>query len=175
MHKRSRLIAAPLLALGAAAAAAANLSIDFVRPESFTDAAYARSSPGPKEHGEVQRDIEQHLQQLAAGALPAEDALEIEVLDVDLAGDFEPLRNPSASDLRIMRGITWPRMTLRYTLSRAGQVIASAEDQLSDMHYLMSVNRYPDSDRLRYEKAMLDDWFARRIAGRQAGERSPSR
>ena len=34
------------------------------------------------------------------------------------------------------------------------------------MNYLMSGNRYPSIDRLRYEKAMLDDWFDRRIARR---------
>ena len=34
------------------------------------------------------------------------------------------------------------------------------------MNYLASFNRYARSDRLRYEKAMLDAWFDRRIAGR---------
>ena len=34
------------------------------------------------------------------------------------------------------------------------------------MDYLASFNRYSGNDRLRYEKAMLDEWFARRIAGR---------
>ena len=46
------------------------------------------------------------------------------------------------------------------------QVIAAAEEQLADMNYLVSINRYPDGDRLRYEKAMLDDWFEKRIAKR---------
>jgi hypothetical protein len=46
-------------------------------------------------------------------------------------------------------------------------VVASAEELVSDMHYLMTSNRYMTGDRLRYEKAMLDDWFDRRFVRRQ--------
>ena len=34
------------------------------------------------------------------------------------------------------------------------------------MNFLLSINRYPGADRLRYEKAMLDDWFEKRIGKR---------
>ena len=43
-------------------------------------------------------------------------------------------------------------------------MVAGAEEQIADLNYLVSVNRYPEGDRLRYEKAMLDDWFEKRIA-----------
>lgn len=45
-------------------------------------------------------------------------------------------------------------------------VIARAEEQLSDMHFMLSARRYPDADRLRYERGMLDDWFAKRFGQR---------
>jgi hypothetical protein len=57
----------------------------------------------------VERDIEQHLQRLGARVLPEGDSLRVEVLDVDLAGHFEPLRFHSGSEVRIVRDITWPR------------------------------------------------------------------
>ncbi len=60
-------------------------------------------------------------------------------------------------------------MTLRYTLSRGDQVLASGEDRLVDMNFMMSVNIYASSDPLRYEKAMLDDWFDKRIVKRIVG------
>ncbi len=69
----------------------------------------------------------------------------------------------------MVRDITWPRMTLRYTLSRGDQVLASGEDRLVDMNFMMSVNIYASSDPLRYEKAMLDDWFDKRIVKRIVG------
>ena len=44
--------------------------------------------------------------------------------------------------------------------------VASAEEHLSEMSFLTSSNRYASGDRLRYENAMLDDWFEKRIQKR---------
>jgi hypothetical protein len=68
--------------------------------------------------------------------------------------------------VRVFRDVSWPRLRLRYTITRGDVVSESREEQLADMNYLASFNRYAKSDRLRYEKAMLDAWFDRRIAGR---------
>lgn len=165
MLKLLRLSRAGLLAV-VLPASAANLSVEFVQPEKYTDAGYSSSLASERERGEVQREIEQHLQRLAERSLPASDALTIEVLDIDLAGHFEPFRFRNSSDLRIVREVTIPRIKLRYTLRRGDQVIASAEEHLSDMNFLMTRNRYASGDRLRYEKAMLDDWFQRKISPR---------
>ncbi len=151
------------LILGASSAAAANLSVDFVHPETYTDAAYTQLHGSEPERKEVEQDIEKHLQQLAERSLAPGDTLQIDVLDIDLAGRVEPIRSAQISDLRIVRESDWPRMKLRYTLSRDGRVVSSAEEKLSDMSFLMSLNRYPSGDRIRYEKAMLDAWFAKRF------------
>ena len=111
---------------------------------------------------EVMRDVQAHLQRLADRHLGPGDALRIEVLDIDLAGDFNPLRR-GGSELRVLTDITWPRMELRYTLSHDGQVIASGQERISDMNYLVMARRNTGSDRFIYERPMLDDWFARRI------------
>ena len=167
MHKRFDRVAAGLLGYGAwASAASPSLIVSFVRPENYTDAGYSRSFASEKDRAEVQRDIEEHLQRLAERRLAAGDVLKVEVLDIDLAGRFEPFRFRAGSDVRIVSDITWPRMKLRYTLTRGGQTIADAEEQLVDMNYLVSTNRYSSSDRLRYEKAMLDDWFEKRVVKR---------
>lgn len=95
--------------------------------------------------------------------------LEIEVLELDLAGRFEPWRARSY-DVRSLTDITWPRMTLRYTLTQGGRVTARGEERISDMAYLMTAGMRFDSDSLRYEKKMLDDWFRLRF-GRQLSKR----
>ncbi len=166
MNLSSRFVTAGLLAALAAPASAADLAVAFVHPETYTDAAYSHSLASERDRAEVQRDIEQHLQRLAERSLPAGDALRIEVLDIDLAGHFEPFRFRGA-DVRIVRDISAPRIKLRYTLSRGGQVLAQAEERLTDLGFLMGFNRYPASDRLRYEKAMLDEWFDKRFAAPQ--------
>lgn len=168
MHEGLSLAGASLIALaGSVLAAPADLTVTFLRPETYADAAYSRAYAGEKERAEVMRDIERHLHALAERSLPPDAALRIEVLDIDLAGGFEPWRGPGAADLRVLRGVTWPRIKLRYTLNRSGEVVSSAEELVSDMNYLLTANRYARSDRLRYEKSMLDDWFERRIVKRQ--------
>lgn len=165
MHKLPSLLGAGLLT-AASLASAANVSVTFVQPEKFTDAAYSRSFPSERDRAEVERDIERHLQRLAERRLPAGDALAIEVLDIDLAGHFEPLRFRHGADVRVVRDITSPRIKLRYKLTRGDQVLASGEDHLSDMNFMQAGNRYSSDDRLRYEKALLDDWFEQRIGKR---------
>lgn len=155
-------IGAPVLAL----AAAASLTVDYVDPQHFRDAGYERSWPNDKERAAVTRDITAHLQALADRWLSAGAALHIDVLDIDLAGDFEPFATRTGRDLRIVRDVTWPRLKLRYTLTAADGRVTTAEETVSDMNFLGSINRYASGDRLRYEKAMLDDWFERRFASR---------
>ena len=163
MHRRLfDLWPAGMLAI-AVPAAAAGVSVSFIHPEKYVDAAYSRSYASEKDRAEVQRDIEGHLQRLAERGLPAGDTLTIEVLDIDLAGWFEPFTFRSGAQVRIMREVTWPRIKLRYALTRGDQLLASGEEQLIDQNYLMMTNRYFVGDRLRYEKAMLDAWFERRI------------
>ena len=167
MRKRFSLLGASLLALATPAlAATSSLTVSFVHPERFVDAGYSHSFASEKERAQVLRDIEQHLRRLGERSLADGDALEIEVLDIDLAGRFEPFHSRFGSDVRIVRDITWPRIKLRYALTRGDHTVAGAEEWVTDMNYLMSSNRYSSSDRLRYEKAMLDDWFEKRIVKR---------
>jgi hypothetical protein len=168
MNKHLIPVASFLLALAGTASAAPNLSVTFVHPENYADAGYSRSYASEKERAELQRDIEQHLQTLAQRGLHPGETLKIEVLDIDLAGQFEPFRFRTGNDVRIVRDVAWPRMKLRYTLTQGDQVTASREEQISDMNFLTSINRYSSSDRLRYEKAMLDEWFDKRIVRRSS-------
>lgn len=128
------------------------------------DAAYSRAYASEKDRADVQRDIERHFQRLAERGLPAGDTPAIEVLDIDLAGWFEPFTFRTAAEVRIMRDVTWPRIKLRCALTRGDQLLASGEEQVIEQNYLMTSNRYFVGDRLRYEKAMLDAWFERRIS-----------
>lgn len=152
-----RTVAAWLLA-ASLPASAAQLTVNFVEPEKYTDAGYTSSSPDTKERARLQRDLESHLKQLADRSLAPDDSLKIDVLDIDLAGHLDPFVT-AGREMRIVRDVTWPRIKLRYALTRNGAVAVQGEGQVSDMSFLMTGNRYSSSDRLRYEKAMLDDWF----------------
>jgi len=150
--------AAAALALLAASNAWAGAKVTFVHPDQFSDVPFSSS-----DRDDVLRALEQHIDKLAA-KLPAGQQLNVEVTDVDLAGQTWPSRF-RGQDIRIMNGrADWPHMTLRYTLTQGDQVVRSGDETISDMTYQMHINRYGRDDPLRYEKRMLDDWFKDKVA-----------
>ena len=162
MNSLRTFLAAGLL-VAAGVASAATVSVTFVQPEKFTDAGHSRGRATEQELADLQQDMQQHLQRLADRKLAAGDTLAVEVLDIDLAGDFNSLRFARFSDVRVVRDIAIPRITLRYTAKLGDRVVKGPEEHLSDMNFLWGLNRYSSGDRLRYEKPMLDAWFDQRF------------
>lgn len=142
-----------LLALGfAGSTALAAAEVKFLHPEKFSDA------------GEFARDRDQHLQQIAehlqrqAEKYAPGKRLLFEVTDVDLAGEIEPVGR-RMERLRVLRSVTSPRIEFRYVIREANRPDRQGEAQLRDLGYQLRSSRYWDSDPMRYEKRMLDDWF----------------
>ena len=152
------------LLVAAGIASAATVSVTFVQPEKFTDAGHSRGRATDRDLAELQQEMQQHLQRLADRKLAASDTLQVEVLDIDLAGDFEMNRLTRFSDVRVVRDLASPRITLRYTGKLGDRVVTGPDEQLSDTNFLWGHNRYSGGDRLRYEKPMLDRWFEKRFA-----------
>lgn len=148
---------------------AARVVVTFDHPETYTDADLY-GGRGVNARTPAMDGIRQHLVKLATRQLAAGQRLTVEVLDIDLAGRFEPAR-PLAADVRIMRDIDWPRIKLRYTLEDGGVVRSSGDETLIDQSYRSHAAMYGPSDPLRYEKTMLDDWFRARIVGKRAARR----
>jgi hypothetical protein len=148
------------LALAAAASASAgSAKVTFVHPEKFSDVPFSTS-----DRERVLEDLRHHFAKLAA-TLPANQQLNVEVTDIDLAGQVWPTRR--GQDLRIMKGgADWPRMSLSYTITEGDRVLKSGTASLSDMAYQQSMTRYGSDDALRYEKHMIDQWFKEKIASR---------
>lgn len=147
---------AGLLALAAGGASAA-VTVTYIKPENFHDLPFATW-----ERDEMLQQITDHFAKLGQ-SLPQGQDLRIEVTDFDPAGRMIPNAR-MGRDLRVMTGSAdWPRMDLRYTLEQDGRVIKSGEARLADMNYQQTFNQYFDSDPLRYEKNMIDDWFEKTI------------
>lgn len=146
---------AGLLALGAGAASA-GVTVNYVESDKFADLPFA-----PWERKEVLDDLAGFFAELGKSLPPGQD-LTVDITDIDLAGREYPSRG--VRDLRVLKGgADWPRMTLRYNLSANGQVLSSGEAQLADMNYMSRFNPTSDTERLRYEKRMIEDWFKKAI------------
>lgn len=113
------------------------------------------------------RDLAEYLRDSAAGRLQSGESLDVELLDVDRAGDYEPWRGPDADDIRITRDIYPPRITLRFRhLDAQGRVLAEGERRLSDPGFMTRALVHRSTDALRYEKRLLDDWLDRELGRR---------
>lgn len=152
-QKTTRALVAGLALLASSAAWAAT-QVHFTKPEQFTDLPF-----DTREREEVLTQLSKHFEKLGE-LLPAGQNLNIDITDVDLAGRENPnLR--FGNDIRVMNGrVDWPRIRLHYVLEHDGNVISSGDAALSDMTYLTRINRYSSGEKLRYEKLMIDDWFA---------------
>ncbi|MBT0585318.1 DUF3016 domain-containing protein [Alteromonas oceanisediminis] len=111
--------------------------------------------------------LEAHFAEMAE-ALPEGQMLEVTVTDVDLAGQVWPSSfvglGSGAEDVRIIKDIDIPRMSFSYQLKENGLVIKESDVDLKDMGFLHTSLRGSDSETLRYEKRMLDDWFKKEFS-----------
>ena len=148
-------IATGLVAPGGAARA--EVRVTFTDPRSFTDA-WLYGPLRVTEDSPALAGLRRLFERLGQ-RLPAGQVLAIEVCDVDLAGSMPPARIPNPG-IRVIDPTTWPRITLRYTLTERGRTVASGEAVVSDMAYLQRPGVGRSTDPLRYEEPMLRDWFA---------------
>jgi hypothetical protein len=148
-----------VLASAAATAAAGTVTVVFVHPENYTD---ARDWPD-RDSSANQQTISKYFKWLGQKYLPPEQTLQIEVLDVDLAGKLRT--SARWGMVRIIGNpLDWPQMSLRYRLESGGKVLDSAEELISDKAYDQHLGGEVNWDTLSYEKHMMKDWFRKRFA-----------
>lgn len=140
--------------IGVPDTAAAYVTVTYIAPERFRDREFRQERP----RASALAEFDKEFAKLAARYLPAGQGLAIEVLDIDLAGEFEPW-NFDYRDVRIMRDTTPPRICFRYTLTEAGKVLKQDEVRLSDMNYLSRPGAANDTERFAYDKQLIEDWF----------------
>lgn len=151
---KTRWIAWAVLTL-ASAAASADVQVNFIHPEQFSD---TKDNHGFRQP-EVLKDIEAYLVAQFDKRLPGRD-VRIDVLDVDLAGEVEPFLW-RGEWLRVMRQATSPSMALSWEVREAGKIVQQGKTRLRDMNYQDGFNVHYSGDSLRYEKRMIDRWLQR--------------
>ncbi|MGY0505437.1 DUF3016 domain-containing protein [Luteimonas sp. e5] len=110
-------------------------------------------------------DLARHARTRAERSLPPEARLELHFVDIDRAGECEPIR--SAEERRVLRDVTPPRIELDYRLVTAdGHVSEQKGVRLTDLSYLQRSPVLTGNETLRHEKRLLDDWLRRLADGR---------
>ncbi len=141
----------------------AGVNVRFVNPSRYTDAGSFDATPAS-----VEAALRAHLDRLGKRFLAPGQILDIDIVDIDLAGYQQPLRY-APNNVRIMRGVTPPRIELRYVLTERGRRKRGGAETLTDINYQMNPAARFSSDRYVYEKALLDDWFRRAFSTGRPG------
>jgi len=141
-----------------AEAAAAKVEVEFAAPETFTDVKDALVAT-EKGRAHTIEEVRRYLVETAARHVPEGQHLKITVTDIDMAGDYEFWGRAAHSDIRIIKAIYPPSIDLAFVLSDAsGAVLKEGSRRLHDLAFQMRID-LRDNDRLRYEKALIDDWL----------------
>jgi hypothetical protein len=152
---------AALLSAPVAAHAAGRVQVKWIEPEKFSDA-----GRGTFDRERTLQTLSEHLLSLGQ-RLPTGQTLDVEVTNVELAGELEPFGR-FHDEVRVLRGrADWPRISLRYTLSEGASTLASGQADLSDPDYFHRLPRSGHQGVLGYEKRMLDDWVASLVAAKR--------
>lgn len=132
-----------------------NVVVTFHEPEKFTDARSRFASDTDQGYLDI---INEHLQKAAGRRLAPGQKLEITINDVDLAGDFLPVR-PQMDQIRIIKDVYIPRVSLTFKLIDAdGKVLKEGERKLSDMSFMSNASLIGRNEPLFYDKTMLTEW-----------------
>lgn len=138
------------------------VSVSWEDPAQFSDLRYS-GNRWEAAHGDWVAELARHLQKNAAKRLPEGARMEVTITDIQRAGRYEPWRGPNLDHVRFMRDHYPPRMELKFRITGTdGQVLAEGERKLHDVSYLQR-GAPLDSDALRYEKRMIDDWLRKEL------------
>jgi hypothetical protein len=141
--------------------ASAEVKVNFVTPERYFDASL-NGNYGSRRYAAAVKALDAIFQDLAKRYLAPGDQLSIDVLDVDLAGEYNPW-TPYSYNVRLMTDSTWPRIKLGYVLTRADGPPVTGVELVSDPNYLTHQDFRARTGALAYEKIMLEAWFKARF------------
>ncbi len=136
----------------------ARAEVMFFEPLKFTDV--RDRSMGDSSNTTYLEQIRDHLLEQAKYYVPAGHKLTVTITDIDMAGEFEPWHGPRWDDVRIVKDIYPPRITLTFRLTDAdGNVVKEGKRDLRDLAFMMKITMSFRDDSVRHEKALLDDWL----------------
>lgn len=136
------------------------VEVVFFEPEKFTDVKDSYMGTDKGRDSTLEQIKEYLVTRGVRGLLPGQK-LAITFTDVDLAGDYEPWRSGQWADVRIVKEIYPPRLTLAFRLTDAeGKVVKEGQRDLRDIAFMMKITMGFRDDPLRHEKALLDDWLS---------------
>lgn len=142
------------------------VQVDWNDPATFAD---TRSNlcRNPVKPAEWLSRLARYTQSRATARLQEGQTLKVTITDIQRAGQCEPWRGPRMDDVRILKDIYPPSISLHYRLTDAnGALVSEGDYKQTDLGYLQGSGSLDRNDTLRYEKRMLDTWLRKQFPDR---------
>jgi hypothetical protein len=150
-----------LLPLLASSIFAGELKLDWKDPESFRDADYYYNG-GKKSKEIVMNSLDRFFTKEAKNRLPEASTLEMTIIELDLAGDFEPWNMPHNQDVRVIKRLYPALIEFEYRyLDANGGVISEGTEKLVDRNVPSSLRARTLGNHENYPfvKSLIRDWI----------------
>jgi hypothetical protein len=150
-----------LLPLTALNLSAGELKIEWEDPNSFRDADYYYNG-GDRSKQIVFDSLERFFSKQAERLLPEGSVLEMNVVELDLAGDFEPWNMPHNHDVRIIKRLYPAQIEFEYKYMDAdGTIVAEGQEKLRDRNVPSNLRArsISQTENYPYIKVLVRDWI----------------
>lgn len=146
------------------------VQIDWIQPEGYSDM-HEGNLYSPSLFKRFSSAMESFIKEKTERYLPPDVTLGLTIKDVDLAGEAEPWRRPSASDIRIIKDIYPPRMKFEYKIADAdGNVLKQGLAQITDLMFLWNMaTPSRTGDPFYYEKELMAGWLRKNLENLPTG------
>jgi hypothetical protein len=141
-------------------AEAADVNVTWKNPDKYRDI-YSGNESKKRFRKRTFKALEEHFLALAE-ALPKNQILEIEVTNIDLAGDVHhgSIKGVGGQQLRVVESIYYPRFEFSFKLLASdGTTMLTKKENIKDMGFMSGTSLRYRNKTLGYEKQLLDDWF----------------
>ena len=140
------------------------VTVDWTDVAKFADTR-SNMCHGPVKPAEWLARLARFTQSRAVGRLQEGQTLKVTITDIQRAGQCEPWRGPRMDDVRILKDIYPPSLSLHYRLTDAnGALVSEGDYKKTDLGYLQGGNLLDSHDPLRFEKRMIDDWLRKNLS-----------
>lgn len=156
---------ATALLFGGALLFGAKVEINYDEPQTFSDVE-ANGMYSEAVFKRFASTFEETVKSLADDFLPKNAKLKMTVLDIDLAGEYEPSYYSGTENVRVIEGIYPPRLKFEYQVMHGDKVLAEGVAQTTDVTFMWNAtNAVYEPMEFVYEKNLIEEWMRKNLKG----------
>jgi hypothetical protein len=142
---------------------AGSAEVKWQNPDKFRDI-----DPGNSTKDSYRKSIEKSFGEefsKQAEKLPASQKLSVNVTNLDLAGEVDPIPSRGGLQLRVLKNIYYPQMTFDYKITGPGGSVVQEHQQVTikDMGFMSGSANAGSSQDFYYERRMIREWFNKEV------------